>query len=92
MRRLVDELPPGSFLVLTGDTNPENAEEGFAAYGAHGVAVRARTRAEFEEFFDGLELIEPGVVLVHHWRPDGLGAQVPDSGIGLYGPVARKPL
>src|ERR1700684_2865386 len=29
-----------------------------------------RTRAEVTSFFDGLTLVDPGVVLTHEWRPD----------------------
>ena len=32
-----------------------------------------RTRAEIQRFFDGLELLEPGLVQIHQWRP-GLAA------------------
>jgi S-adenosyl methyltransferase len=31
---------------------------------------RHRTQAEVSRFFDGLELIDPGVVAVQNWRPD----------------------
>jgi hypothetical protein len=29
-----------------------------------------RTRDEAARFFTGLELVEPGLVMVHQWRPD----------------------
>ncbi|MFD7940323.1 SAM-dependent methyltransferase [Streptomyces sp. NPDC059755] len=43
------------------------------------------------EFFTGLDLVDPGIVQVHHWRPDGTGAEVVrDADIAMYGAAARK--
>jgi hypothetical protein len=54
----------------------------------------ARTRAEVERFFTGLDLVDPGVVWVHEWRPAGDGhaepADSPHTG-GLWAGVGRKP-
>jgi hypothetical protein len=53
---------------------------------------RERSKAEVVRFFDGLELIEPGVQLVHNWRPDVDPEQrVPDTEVAMYGGVALKP-
>ncbi|MBC7273307.1 MAG: SAM-dependent methyltransferase, partial [Streptomyces sp.] len=44
-------------------------------------------------FFDGLELVDPGVVVVPDWHPE-LGEPVPGQGDGVipgYGAVGRKP-
>jgi hypothetical protein len=50
-----------------------------------------RGRAEFSSLFDGLDLVEPGIVPVSQWRPDP-GETVPDAGeVGVWGAVARKP-
>jgi len=53
-----------------------------------------RSAAEFRRFFDGLELLEPGVRTVHRWRPgrSDLGAQetFSDADIPVYAGVARK--
>jgi hypothetical protein len=40
-------------------------------------------------FFDGLDLIEPGVVQAHQWRPDP--ASSPAGRISAWAGVARKP-
>jgi hypothetical protein len=48
-----------------------------------------RTRAQVAGFFDGLTLVEPGVVLTHEWRP-GSGGEAGDRGV-LWAGVARKP-
>ena len=54
------------------------------------VAYHLRTVEELRHYFDGLELIEPGLVPVTHWRPDPvqIGAIQP---ISQYGAVAHKP-
>lgn len=46
--------------------------------------------AEIERFFDGLSLVEPGLVPVQDWRP-GPGEPASDGGITIWGGVARKP-
>ncbi|MGI5378993.1 SAM-dependent methyltransferase [Streptomyces sp. CA-251387] len=53
---------------------------------------RLRTLGEAGEFFSGLDLVEPGIVQVHKWRPDGTGTEViRDEDVAMYGAVARKP-
>jgi hypothetical protein len=64
---------PGSYLVLThvtGGTDPQAAAAGTAVYASSANPVTARPRAEVLTFFDGLELLEPGLVPVQQWRPD----------------------
>src|ERR1017187_7197267 len=69
---LLDALPPGSYLVASHVT-PEHDPEGVAglerAYQQGGVPAQARTSDEFAELaFRGLEMIDPGLVLVSEWR------------------------
>jgi hypothetical protein len=69
--RLVGALAPGSFLVLNDsvDTHAGNAEA-TARYNASGaVPYHLRSPAELAGFFEGLELLEPGVVPLAQWRP-----------------------
>jgi hypothetical protein len=54
-----------------------------------GVRVRSVTRDEFTGYFDGLELVDPGVVLVSDWRRDQPGPPPRPSKINFYGGVAR---
>ncbi|MFD4031942.1 SAM-dependent methyltransferase [Streptomyces sp. NPDC058637] len=94
--RLLDRLPSGSYLVLshtTGDFDPEGAAQARALYKARGMTLRPRSRAELTAFFDGLELVEPGVSLSADWRPElGEVIDVPgDDPIPGYAGVARKP-
>ncbi|MEZ0095504.1 SAM-dependent methyltransferase [Streptacidiphilus sp. EB129] len=68
-------LAPGSVLILTHGTgelmSPEVARSIEAVYTASGLNITSRGKAEVLRFFDGMELVEPGVVPVHEWRPDG---------------------
>lgn len=87
-------LPPGSILALstvTAESAPEEVNAGVAAYNARGITTRSRTRLEVERFFDGLDMIEPGVTLVNHWRPDDLARAVPDAHVHMYGGAGVKP-
>ncbi|MEJ3658989.1 SAM-dependent methyltransferase [Actinomycetes bacterium KLBMP 9759] len=95
VRQLVDFLPSGSFLALTAASDEHHtdiADEGASTYRSSGITVRPRHRAEIERFFAGLELLDPGLVPVHRWRPDGdlLPNGTHDEDIGIYGAVARK--
>jgi hypothetical protein len=91
LARLKAVMAPGSYLVLshaTGDLYPrEVGAEATKAYDRASAPLVLRTRAEIERLLDGLELVEPGLVQLSHWRPDG---DLP-SGRGLLGAVARKP-
>ncbi|WP_254885744.1 SAM-dependent methyltransferase [Streptomyces sp. NA02950] len=95
VRRLMSELAPGSVLALTiftGDSNPEGVAGVGREYNERGIPLQIRDKAETERFFEGLELIDPGVTLVHHWRPDEGGASegVRDADVSMYGGVAFK--
>jgi hypothetical protein len=54
------------------------------------VAPTLRTREQVARFFSGLELVEPGLVQVHQWRPDP-GDYAPEGTVSAHGGVARKP-
>ncbi|MGW5617729.1 SAM-dependent methyltransferase [Streptomyces sp. NPDC003877] len=93
--RLLAELPSGSYLVMThatSDFTPEESKAATEKMRAAGVTLALRSRAEFTRFFDGLDLVEPGVVVPHHWHPE-LGEPVPGQDEGVipgYGALARK--
>jgi len=88
--RLLAGLPSGSYFALYdgADTNEafNAAQQGYNDSGA--VPYYLRSPARFARFFDGLELVEPGVVPVPHWRPDP-GAEPVE--IYSYCGVGRKP-
>lgn len=93
--RYVDALAPGSRLILsqaTGDFDPEGMAKGVATYAARGAVFVPRSHAEVVRFFDGLELVGPGVVPLDAWRPES-GGEAGSAGEGpvpIYGGVARK--
>ncbi|MGQ5633333.1 MULTISPECIES: SAM-dependent methyltransferase [unclassified Streptomyces] len=87
---LRDALPAGSFLVLshaTGDFADRSEAE--AVYDNASASMNLRSRDQVARFFDGFDLVEPGLVQVPFWRPDS----TPPAGseeIGFYGAVGRK--
>ncbi len=92
--RLMEPLAPGSLLAVsacTADSAPEEVTAGVAAYNANGISTVARDKERFGRFFSGLELLDPGVVLVNHWHPDEEAAAVDDAHVHMYGALARKP-
>jgi S-adenosyl methyltransferase len=96
MRELVDPLPSGSYVALstgTADFDPVSLAGVVQAYEDRGEVMKLRGRVDVERFFDGLELLEPGVVQVHKWRPDDMatGLVKTDSDVAMYCGVARKP-
>jgi hypothetical protein len=76
--------PAGSYLALTqpaADVNAEIAAEGARRYNQQVTTQQTRrTYEQTRRFFDGLTLVDPGVVQFHRWRPEpgamGLGENV----------------
>ena len=95
VRRIVDVLPAGSYVaatVATDDFAPERLARVRETYHAHGETLRWRNEAQTEQFFEGLELVEPGIVQMHKWRPDDDSYDsVPEEDIAMYGGIGRKP-
>jgi hypothetical protein len=91
--RYKQEMASGSYLQLTHfcDESPEsraNAEVLKRSLGRGQV----RSREGITRFFDGLDLVQPGVVFLASWQPDTLlNESEPGSTLMLCG-VARKPL
>ena len=95
MARLVSALAPGSYLTISHAASDISAEEmaemfkrmnEYLAESEHHVG---RPRQVVAQFFDGLDLVEPGVVKVTEWRPQSeLEARGPTS---LWGGMGRKP-
>jgi hypothetical protein len=104
--QLVDALPAGSYIVIADGVAANPAVSGAqrrydqSARPRYGVSAPApyllRKPDELASFFDGLDLVEPGVVPCSRWRPDGLGAGGsgadggPDAEAVAYCGVARK--
>jgi len=78
MRRLRDALPSGSYVVMShvsmSEASPAviaQAREFRELYKQTSDPVTMRDRDGFTAFFDGFELVEPGIAYVPDWRPDG---------------------
>jgi O-methyltransferase involved in polyketide biosynthesis len=91
VKRLLDAVPPGSYLVIAHPASDIHAAQvGTAANRLNQVMadpVTMRTHAEVARFFDGLDLIDPGLVQLHRWRADPAD---PDTELANYGAIARK--
>ncbi|OEU88702.1 methyltransferase [Streptomyces abyssalis] len=94
IRSMLDRLAPGSFLLLshaTADFDDEgHLERVKKVYDESGTPVQLRTKAETEVFFEGLEMIDPGLVPAHRWRPDG-PSTISDAESCIWAGVARMP-
>ncbi len=97
VRTFRNALPSGSYLAISHGTN-ENApsdviEQGGKVYARSTNPAMARSRSQIATFFEGLELIEPGLVYAPLWWPEGpddLFVDQPERSINLVG-VGRKP-
>jgi SAM-dependent methyltransferase len=92
-----DRLVPGSYLVLTHGNRGESEDGRSRAahirsvYQNVSTVLCQRSHAEVSRFFDGFELLEPGLVGVDQWRPDADTIPVGTVEAGLYGAVGRLP-
>ncbi|WP_433714500.1 SAM-dependent methyltransferase [Nocardia sp. CA-084685] len=91
---LMNELVPGSYLVMTHvtpDFDPTAIGTVVDIYRRSGLPCQVRSRDEFMRFFQGLELVDPGVAVPHRWRPDGVEPpKKMDAQVSAYAGVARK--
>ncbi len=98
--RYRDGLPAGSYLAISHGTRdvpvrPDMSAEAMAEMGAKverlyqqtTTFMATRTRAQVERFFDGFDLVDPGVVEIQRWRPEGPTSTLPG---GFYGGVGRR--
>jgi O-methyltransferase involved in polyketide biosynthesis len=93
-----DHLAPGSFLAITHgitaetpEDDPDGAVESVTnVYQKASAQIHVRPRKEIERFFDGFEILEPGVVWMADWRPDP-GTRPAGRPNSLFGGVGRKP-
>jgi SAM-dependent methyltransferase len=87
-----DVLPSGGYLTLSHLTSTGADPAGVAAteavYQSASSPIIFRPKDRIEGFFEGLDLIDPGLVHLYDWHPDG---QEEFRTGWLYGGVARKP-
>jgi hypothetical protein len=72
VRRLLDALPTGSYLALSDGTNTNPAlNQAAETYNANSASsYHLRSPDQIARFFDGLDMVAPGVVPTSTWRPD----------------------
>ncbi|GAA2267981.1 SAM-dependent methyltransferase [Streptomyces amakusaensis] len=93
VRRLMEPMAPGSCLVLshvTGEFDPRTWERVVQIYEENGIPAQARSGEELATFFEGMELVDPGVQLADRWRPEPGAEPVEALLAPIYGGVARK--
>ena len=94
VRDLMGALPSGSYLSLNDGTSVvggDQVEQATQDYNESGALPYVqRTPEEIASFFDGLELVPPGVVSCPRWRPDPT-TDGPPAEVDAFGGVGRKP-
>ncbi|MFG1604751.1 SAM-dependent methyltransferase [Actinoplanes sp. NPDC049265] len=87
--RMMAAVPPGSYLVRWDSTATsegfDEAQQGYDDTGA--IPYKLRSPEQVGRCFEGLEMLEPGLVSISRWRPESDDAVAVDG----YGAVARKP-
>jgi len=92
--RMMDHLAPGSYLaisqVVSDDPEVRQRMTEFALNNTRGAFGRFRKKQEVRAFFNGLEVIDPGLGDINDWHPDG--REEPQSTQWIeFGGLARKP-
>jgi hypothetical protein len=96
VKSYMDAVPPGSYLVVShpasdGGAPAAAAHKGTARYNELvATKMKRRSRDEVLQFFEGLEIVEPGLVQMARWRPEP-GDVVPEQLSPAHSAVARKP-
>ncbi|GAA0402518.1 SAM-dependent methyltransferase [Microbispora corallina] len=80
---LVDELPDSSYLVISHSSldldtlDPKVRDSIIASNATMRVPVTFRNRKQVARFFEGTELIDPGLVYIEQWEPGQAGSREP---------------
>jgi hypothetical protein len=91
--RLMAAVPSGSYLAISHpaiEIHPGQQEAQKRYNERVSTPQTLRDRGDVARFFEGLEMVEPGLVQVHQWRP-GEGDFAPEGMATAHGGVARKP-
>src|SRR6266496_93298 len=92
--RLMAAVPSGSYLAIVHPAIDIAADEMAEAQRRYNESTNApikmRTQEEVARFFGGLNLVDPGLVQLHRWRPGPAGPE-PRHDVAAYGGVGRKP-
>ncbi|WP_246265353.1 SAM-dependent methyltransferase [Acrocarpospora pleiomorpha] len=87
---LMSHLVPGSCLVVSHVERTKRLEAATRAYARASSPAVLRSDAEVAAFFEGLTMIEPGLVRLKNWRPDDLVLRF-DPDVPIFGAVGVKP-
>jgi S-adenosyl methyltransferase len=95
VKRLMDAAPSGSYLAIShpaGDVDTGEIAEAYERLNERMGATQGTLRSHegVARFFDGLEMVEPGLVQLHRWRPEP-GAPGLEFDVPAYAGVGRKP-
>ena len=92
-----DRLAPGSYLVIshgasaTEEEDPTGVVDSFTSvYRQASAQLHVRSVPEIRRFFDGFDLVDPGIVWMNEWRPDP-GIPAAGQATSLRAGVGRKP-
>jgi hypothetical protein len=91
VKRFTSVVPRGSYLAIshvTADFDPEGMAASARAYNTGPIPFTPRTATEIVHFFEGFDLVEPGLVAVSDWRSDQPAPA--DRSPGAYGAVGHK--
>ena len=92
---LRDALAPGSYLALghaTDEGTPAVAQAAEKVYNrGASTQINLRSRAEILRFFDGFDLVDPGLVHIPQWRPDASDVPADPSRFWVLVGVGQKP-
>ncbi|QBI53529.1 SAM-dependent methyltransferase [Streptomonospora litoralis] len=92
---LVDALPSGSYLVLAHDTDVVHGAVSAEAVRRWNESatpgITLRRPEEIARLFDGLEVLEPGLVSTSRWRPEPTADGAAPPEVDAFCAVARKP-
>ncbi|MPZ89012.1 MAG: SAM-dependent methyltransferase [Nitriliruptorales bacterium] len=91
VNRLMDAVPSGSYLAITHPVPGQAMNKAARLWNESGATpVTIRGEEESTSLFDGLEVLDPGIVQLPHWRPDP-DTQYADRDFPYFGAVGRKP-
>ena len=95
VRTLTEPLVSGSHLVVSHSSNAiggQASDEAVAQYNKFGrPPVTLRGVDQIAGFFDGFELLEPGLVSTPRWRPEAAEIGAEPHEVDQFGAVGRKP-
>jgi hypothetical protein len=92
VNRLLGSLPSGSYLALSDGTDTNEAlNEAIRIYNANSASsYHLRSPGQIVRYFDGLELVEPGVVTTSKWRPEATDIGGAPSEVDAICGIGRK--